>query len=93
MTILALYPVDNDLGWDRDACACLDDDMAFKKIWEEREGLDAHFYQMDTKSYSSRLLNGAEFENDYNDEYYDGGFWCKVLIVDDKFVGSILTNI
>lgn len=90
MIILALYPVDNSLGWERHEFDCLDDDMTFKKMWEEQDGLEAHFYQMDSKSYSGRLLNGAEFEEDYNDEYYDGGFWCKVLIVDDEFAKKVI---
>lgn len=100
MTILVFYPVDNDLGWERDAdqVACLDDDMAFKKMWEERDGLEARFYNMDTKSYSDPLdqygiRNAADFEEDYNDEELDGGnWWSKVLLVSEIFVKHVILS-
>lgn len=98
MTILAFYPVDNDLGWDRypNEIYLLEPDMAFKKMWEERDALDAHFYNMDTRGYDDPLeqyglLNATDFETDYNDELYDGGFWVQVFVVDRSFVEEVVS--
>ena len=98
MTIIVFYPVDNALGWERDPreISLLEPNIAFKKMWEERDGLDAHFYNMDTRSYRDPLdgyglLNAADFETDYNDELYDGGFWVQVFIVDRAFVKEVVS--
>ena len=98
MTILAFYPVDNALGWDRFPAelGCLEQDMAFKKMWFERDGLDAKFYDMGHKDYGDKLgqygiKNADEFEDDYNDEDLDGGFWVKVFIVDRAFVEEVVS--
>ena len=98
MTILAFYPVDNDLGWDRcpSEILCLEQDMAFKKMWEEREGLDARFYDMSTRSYSDRFgqlgfLNAADFETDCNDEVLDiSGSWCWVFTLGEDWVWEVV---
>ena len=99
MTIIVFYPVDNALGWERDPdeISCLEPEMAFKKMWEEQDGLDAHFYNMDTRKYDDPLgqdgmLNAADFETDYNDEIYDGGWWCQVFVVDREFVKQVVRN-
>ena len=98
MTILAFYPVDNDLGWDRcpSEILCLEQDMAFKKMWKERDGLDARFYDMSHKDYGDSLgqygiKNADEFEDDYNNEDYDGGFWVQVFVVDRAFVEEVVS--
>lgn len=98
MTIMVFYPVDNDLGWGRDPeqIMCLESEMAFKKMWEEQLGLDAKFYNMDTRSFDDPLgqygvLNASDFETDYNDEILDGGWWCQVFIVDAKFVKEVVS--
>ena len=98
MTILALYKVDNALGWERDATelACVSDDLAFKRMFNNREELDARFYNMDHCNYGDPLdqfgiLNADDFVTDYNDELYDGGWWTLVFHVDDEFVKEVVT--
>ena len=97
MIILAFYPVDNDLGWDRnpDQLACLEQDVAFKKMWEERDGLGARFYHMDTKDYGDPfgqhgIMNADDFEENYNDEELDGGWWSIVFHVNGDFVKEVV---
>ena len=95
MTILAFYPVENELGWERHEFDCLDDDICFKKMWVNRNEIEVRFFNMDTKKYSDPrvqdgLLNADEFEEDYNNEDFDGGWWVKALIVDELFVNDVI---
>lgn len=96
MIIIVFYPVSNPFDWGRDEFPCLDDDMVFKKFWEEREALGVKFYNMSTKSYGDRFgqygfLNADEFEEDFNDEVLDdGGWWCKVLTIGEDWVWEVI---
>ena len=96
MTIIVFYPVSNPFDWGRDEFPCFEDDLAFKKFWEEREELGAVFYNMSTRSYSDRFgqlgfLNAADFETDYNDEILDnGGKWCRVFTLGEDWVWEVV---
>lgn len=78
--ILAFYKVDNSKQYDR---------HTFDNIYDKQEkilemlrklGDDEWIsYDMSTKSSSSKSLNASDFENDYNDEYLDGGWWCIIF--------------
>ena len=92
MTILVFYAVDNDFDWERHTFDELSDEQAFEMMWEERGSDDLHFYDVESRDYGSRILNGDEFEMDYNDELLDGGWWVKVLHVSPEFFNQITTE-
>ena len=96
MTILAFWTVDNDTV-DRHTLDNVSDLDAFDILWHKRDKLVARFYHMDTSSYSDPfgqygILNASDFEEDYNDEMLDGGFWCKVLSVDEEDVKQVMED-
>ena len=96
-----MYPVGNDLGWERDPIelCCLSDNMAFKKMYVNRAKLEATFYNMDHCNYGDPLsqygiYNADDFETDYNDELYDEddcGYWIRVFHCDEDFVKKVVT--
>lgn len=96
MKILAFYKVGNVLGWERDEFECLDDDLAFKRLFENREELGARFYNLDydITDPKSRDIYGIgstnDFETDFNDELFDGGYWTVVLAVSSTFVRKVV---
>ena len=98
MTIIVFYPASNPFEWGRDALQYLDDDLAFKKFWEEREDLGAAFYNMSTRSYSDRFgqlgfLNAADFESYFNDEVIDSSrCWCRVFTLGEDWVWEAVNN-
>ena len=93
MTIIAFYPVSNDLGWDRDApeLACLDEDMRFKRLWENRHELDARIYSPESDP-SKPIGTLSELEDDYNNEDYDGGWWMVTMEPNEEFVWEVVKN-
>ena len=71
---LAFYKVDNSQGYERHTF-----DYIFDKPSEIKEMLykltdeELYMYDMNSK-YDARY-----FEDDYNDEILDGGWWCVVI--------------
>lgn len=95
MIILCLWAVDS-IEFDRSWSEVESDEYVFTELWVHRETLGAHFYRMDVQfDNSSRNDIGAasDFETDYNDEYFDGGFWCKVCFVADEVVERVIGKI
>ena len=91
MTILAFWKVG---GWEVERHT-LDDvshEEAFDTLWHNRDRLDAHFYDIEYEGYDRHMLNASEFENDYNDELYDGGYWVKVLHIPSDDVKRIMED-
>lgn len=95
ITILAFFRVSNDLYLGREDFENLSDQEAFEKLYEMQSELDVRFFDMSTKSYGHPrgqygFLNADEFETDYNDEVYDGGWWVRVMILDEIFVNQVI---
>ena len=97
MTILAFYPVNNDLGWERHDFDCMDDEKAFKVLWEHGDEVYARFYDMEshfgdrnTYDLPYPMRDADDFEEDYNDEELDGGWWCKTLHVPSDYVKQVM---
>lgn len=94
MTILVFYPVENVLGWERHDFDCMDDETAFKVLWEHGDKVYARFYDMTQRKSGDFYYMGTpdDFETDYNDEELDGGWWCKSLHVSTDFVKQIVLS-
>ena len=96
MTILALYPVNNDLGWGREDFENMPHNDAFNVLWWNRYRLGARFYNVesftedDIYELSQYIGNADDFETDYNDEELDGGWWCKALLIPSDKVKEII---
>ena len=99
---MVFYPVGNELGWARDEFDADIDEFALKRLWKHREELDARFYDMDSHygardtyglGYNHWFANSDEFENDYNNEDLDGGWWVKSLHVPSDIVKQIISEL
>lgn len=96
MTILAFYPVDNELNWDRQEFDYGTHEEAFKKMWENRKRAEVTFYDMDSNwqydatSLGQFMAHSGDFEEDYNNEEWDGGHWVKVLSVRSDYVKRVI---
>ena len=97
MTILAFYKVGNKLGWERDHFDIGSHEDNFRDLWKNRVALGAHFYDIESFRYDDaygtgqHLLNGDDFELDYNDELLDdGGYWVKVLHLPSDYVREVI---
>lgn len=94
MTILCLWSVDLT-EFDRVWSEQNSDSIIFEALWQRRESLNAHFYDMDDR-YGHRgklneyICSSDEFETDYNDELFDGGHWCKVVHLLPSVVKTII---
>lgn len=79
--LLAFYTVDNSQGYGRHTFDNLYDKP--KKIKQKLSLLsdeELRIYDMNNYGYGNvPSPNLADFENDYNDELLDGGWWCVVI--------------
>lgn len=94
MTILVFWKV-GVYEVERHTLDAVSDVEAFDILWHMRDELNARIYNMDTSSYSDPfgqygILNASDFEEDYNDEYLDGGHWTKVIRIDEDYVKQIV---
>lgn len=81
MTI-AFYKVDNSLNYGRHEFDTNRPETIIEKLQRLPEG-EVKFYDADKYSWQSRTLSLVDFEEDYNDEELDGGWWC-IIINDTK---------
>ena len=93
MTILVFWTAGN-YEVERHTLDEVSDLYAFDILWHKRDDLDARFYDMTKRSVGDFYYMGTsyDFEEDYNDEMLDGGFWCKVLSVDEEDVKRIINE-
>lgn len=95
MTILAFWKV-GDLDFERHTFDCMTHEDAFRILWENREKIDAKFYDVesftldDAYGLHQYMGNADDLETDYNDELLDGGHWCKALLIPSDDVRVIL---
>lgn len=89
MTILVFWSV-GSYEIERHTLDDVSDEEAFDILWHKRFELEAHFYDIEYDGYDRHMLNGSEFEQDYNDEILDGGHWVKVLHLDEEYVKQII---
>lgn len=95
MTILAFWEVWN--GVERHTLDNVSDVEAFDILWHKRDELNVQFYDLGARLYNdSDWQHGigslSDFEDDYNDEYLDGGHWTKVLFIDEEDVKQIIND-
>ena len=71
---IAFYKVCNSKGYERHAFDLYLDrpDVVMNMLQELQDG-EYHCYDMDDK------YDVISFEDDYNDEVLDGGWWCVVI--------------
>lgn len=78
--ILAFYKVNNSIGLKRHS---FDYETDGKKVLETLSQLPDEEYKLyDMSVYGYGNLpspNAADFEDDYNNEELDGGWWCVVI--------------
>ena len=92
MIVMCLWP-GNSVVFDRVWSEQNSDEDVFKALWENQEVLGARFYRMDVQIDNSSpyvLGSASDFEQDYNDVYFDGGFWCKVVHLLPSVVKDII---
>ena len=79
--ILAFYAVSNSQNYERHTFDAIQDNK--QKVLSMLSRLPNEQVRIyDTEHYGWGAVpspNMADFENDYNDEYLDGGWWCIVL--------------
>lgn len=77
--LLAFYKVDNSLGYERNTFNMNTPETILEKLSELPED-EVHIYDPNHYGYGDvPAPNLADFEQDYNDEVLDGGWWCIVI--------------
>lgn len=79
MTI-AFYKVDNSLNYERhEFDQFCDQPQEVLDMLQRLPEDEVKFYDADQYSWQSKEPSLADFEEDYNDEELDGGWWCIVI--------------
>ncbi len=97
MTILAFWKV-GSFDIERHTLDDVSHEEAFDILWHRQDELDARFYDMesftldDAYGLHQYIGNADDFEEDYNDELLDGGYWCKSLLVRSDDVRRIVKD-
>lgn len=91
MTILAFWTVDS-YEVERHTLDDVSDKDAFDILWHKRDEMNVRFYDMTERGIGNFYLMGDpyDFEEDYNNEDLDGGWWTKVLMLDEEYVKQII---
>ena len=77
---LAFYKVDNSLGLERHSFDCEDKSEKIMETLAKLPDGECKIYNMDYYGWGNRPApNAADFEEDYNNEELDGGWWCIVI--------------
>ena len=72
--ILAFYKVDNSKNYERHTFDMwYDRPQVIKEMLSELKDDEFHCYDMDND------VDRSIFQDDYNDEVLDGGWWCVVI--------------
>lgn len=97
MTILAFWSVTaGGYDFERHSLDGESHEDAFRILWENRNKIQARFYDIESFDHSDSygfffdLPNADNFEEDYNNEYLDGGKWCKALLIPSDKVKQII---
>lgn len=93
MRILVFWSVDSD--FERHEFDCDTDEYAFEQLWKNRDEVGARFFDMGARMYNDSnwqhgIASLADFEDDYNNEELDGGYWCLILDLDENYVKQIV---
>lgn len=97
MTILAFWSVE-DVRFSRDILENMSSKEAFQLLWENRDKIDALFYDMesfigkDTHNLSRYIGSADDLEVDYNDELLDGGHWMKAISISPNTAFKIIRS-
>ena len=79
MTI-AFYKVDNSLNYGRhEFDQFCDQPQEVLDMLQRLPEDEVKFYDADKYNWQSETPSLADFENDYNDEELDGGWWCIII--------------
>ena len=82
MTIV-FYKIDNSLNYDRhEFDALCDKPQEILDMLQQLPDEEVKFYDADQYSWQSKSPSLTDFEEDYNDEELDGGWWCIVLPIE-----------
>lgn len=81
--------------FDRDGFELMDDVVVFNTLYHKRDELGTKIYDLDARLYNDTMWQYgigslSDLEDDYNNEDLDGGYWCKVLFIDEKDVKQII---
>lgn len=79
-TLIAFYKVDSE--FDRHSFDTMDDNEIYEKL-SQMSTNDCVIYDLSTNKGTGKELDLADFERDYNDELLDGGWWTKVLVINE----------
>lgn len=78
--IIAFYKVDNSLNYERhEFDQFCDQPQEVLDMLQRLPEDEVKFYDADQYSWQSKEPSLADFEEDYNDEELDGGWWCIVI--------------
>ena len=69
-------------------------EYAFKRLWENRDKWGVKLYDIETDEETThtayKLLDGCDFEVDYNNELLNGGYWVLVLRLRSDYVKQVI---
>lgn len=100
MTILAFWTV-GSYEVERHTLDNVSDLDAFDILWHKRDELCARFYDMDSHygnkdtygiGYDPWIADSDQFQEDYNDEDLDSGYWTKVLHIPSDDVKQVINE-
>ena len=79
--IIAFYKVDNSLNYERHSFdAMCDEPEKILEMLNKLPGEELKIYDANNYGYAHRVQpNLVDFEEDYNDEELDGGWWSIVF--------------
>jgi hypothetical protein len=77
---IAFYKVDNALNLERHSFDCESNGEKILETLAQLPDGECKVYDMSAFGYGNvPYPNAADFEEDYNDEELDGGWWCVVI--------------
>lgn len=77
--ILAFYKVDNSLGYERHTFDNIAKQKEILAMLQKLPDEEVSFYNTDIYSWGTQEIGMETFETDFNDEIFDGGWWCVVI--------------
>lgn len=79
-TLIAFYKVDSE--FDRHSFDTMDDNEIYEKL-SQMSTDDCLIYDTSTNKGTGKEFDLADLERDYNDELLDGGWWMKILVINE----------
>ncbi len=76
---LAFYKVDNSLDYERHTFDYAKNNQEILDMLHQLPEDEYRIYDFDDPDRKRGVIDSIDFQEDYNNEIYDGGWWCVVL--------------